>query len=239
MKKNLIVLGLTLAGAVGVFAQGQATLSPKVSGVVDFHIYGPETDQAGTRVSGNVSTAWSAANHGGDFPTGSASYNGSLIGGNTSGSGSFQFANGNAYELEVAAVQGAGPVTTADLIPATIENFATGFTTVGGTGNSGTFTSEVITVPGTSSTGADTAEFQIYAWYEGNSQYTSYAAALAAGVPSGFSDPFSGGTAGPPTLPPTLSNARSFNLTASPEPSTIALGIMGASAFLLRRRMSK
>lgn len=237
MKKNLIILGITLAGAVGVFAQGQSTLTPKSAGVIDFHIYGPNTDNS--RVSGNVSTAWSSSNHGGDFPTGTAAYSGSLIGGNSSGTGTYQFQNGNAYELEVAAVQGSGPVGLANLIPSTIENFSTGFTTVGGTGNAGTFTSEIITVPGTSSTGSDTADFQIYAWYEGNSQYTSYSAALAAGVPSGFSDPFTGGTAVAPNTPPVLSNARSFNLTSVPEPSTIALGIMGASAFLMRRRTSK
>jgi len=237
MKKNLIILGITLAGAVGVFAQGQATLTDKAANSIEFHIYGPNTDPS-QRVSGNVSTAWSTANHAGDFPVGSAAYSGTLIGGNSSGTGQYQFSNGNAYELEVAAVQGSGPVGLGNLIPSSIENFSTTASTVGGTGNAGTFTAEVITVPGTSSTGADTAEFQIYAWYEGNSQYTSYSAAQAAGVPAGFSDPFSGTTQGPPTLPPNLVNARSFSLTSVPEPSTIALGIMGASAFLLRRRKS-
>lgn len=237
MKKNLIILGMTLAGATGVFAQGltgAVTLKPQGGpNVVDFHIYGPQSDSPGTRVSGNVSTAFSAGNRTGDFPTGSASYNGSLIGGNSSGTGQYQFSNGNAYQLEVAAVQGSGPVGLANLIPSTTENFSLSSSTAG------EFTAEIINVPGTSSTAADTATFQIYAWYEGNGQYTSYAAAQAAGVPTGFSDPFSGATTAPPGTPGVITTARSFNLTASPEPSTIALGIMGASAFLFRRRTSK
>jgi len=178
------------------------------------------------------------ANHSGDFPTGTAVYSGPLLGGNTSGT----FSNGHAYELEVAAVYGSGPVGLQNLIPSTIENLSTSFSTLGGTGNAGAFTAEVVTVPGTSSTGADTAEFQIFAWYSGNSQYTSYGAAIAAGVMSGASDPFSGTTEGAPALPPVLVNARSFNLTGpvpTPEPDTLVLGLVGASTFLLRRLLAK
>jgi len=240
MKKNLIILGLTLAGAAGVFGQGSVTLNPHGGvGTVDFHIYGPEADNS--RVSGNVSTTYANANHAGEFPTGTAVYDGGLIGGNNVGTGTYQQANGGAYEIELAGVQGAGPVGTANLIPSSTENFLTTLSGAGGTGNSGWFSAESVVIPGTSGVNADTAEMQIYAWYEGSSQYTSYAAAVAAGVPSGFSDPFSGGTSAPPNTGALITGARSFNLTtsASPEPSTIALGIMGASAFLLRRRMSK
>ena len=240
MKKNLIVLGLTLAGATGVFGQGSVTLNPHGGvGSVDFHIYGPEADNS--RVSGNVSTTYANTAHAGEFPPGTAVYDGGLIGGNNVGTGTYQQANGAAYEVELAGVQGTGPVGTANLIPSSTENFQTTLSGAGGTGNAGWFTAEQIVIPGTSSVNADTAEMQIYAWYEGSAaQYTSYANAVAAGVPAGFSDPFSGGTSAPPNTGALLTGARSFNLTsATPEPSTIALGIMGASAFLLRRRMSK
>jgi hypothetical protein len=36
-----------------------------------------------------------------------------------------------------------------------------------------------------------------------------------------------------------MKNLTSFSLTSVPEPSTIALGVMGIGAFLARRRMLK
>jgi hypothetical protein len=83
---------------------------------------------------------------------------------------------------------------------------------------------------------------QLYAWYNDNGKYTSYSAALAAGVPAGFSATAQSTTGAPPAgggpasqstaLPESLGN---ISLTV-PEPSTIALGVMGASAFLMRLR---
>jgi hypothetical protein len=95
-------------------------------------------------------------------------------------------------------------------------------------------------VPGTTGP-ASSATVQIYAWYNGGGTITSYAAAKTAGVPTGFSAtgnvPSLGG--GSPPLPPSnipngLGNIAVTSVT--PEPSTIALGVMGASAFLLRLR---
>jgi hypothetical protein len=88
---------------------------------------------------------------------------------------------------------------------------------------------------------ASSATVQIYAWYNAGGTITSYSAAVAAGAPNGFSAtgsvPSLGG--GSPPLPPANIPNGMGNIaltTTTPEPSTIALGVMGASAFLMRLR---
>lgn len=99
------------------------------------------------------------------------------------------------------------------------------------------------------STGADTsrtipgiaagtpADVQIRAW--ATSGGATYEAAVASGALYGFSPILSlgatGGAGEPPGLPVNLIGLQSFNLVV-PEPSTIALGLLGAAALLLRRR---
>jgi len=69
--------------------------------------------------------------------------------------------------------------------------------------------------------------------------FASYSAAKAAGTGWGQSAPItitSGNPAGsPPTTPADISGISSFKLNV-PEPSTIALGLLGAGALALRRR---
>jgi hypothetical protein len=72
---------------------------------------------------------------------------------------------------------------------------------------------------------------------------SSYDASLGAGLYRGRSAQFTvqglGGTppTGGPALPsPDLSGLQSFFVTTVPEPATIALGVLGAAALLLRRR---
>jgi len=45
-----------------------------------------------------------------------------------------------------------------------------------------------------------------------------------------------GGAGNPPSLPADLTGLTSFSLAVIPEPSTIALGLLGVAALLLRRR---
>jgi len=45
-----------------------------------------------------------------------------------------------------------------------------------------------------------------------------------------------GGVGSPPSLPTPITTMANFNLTTGPEPATIALGLMGASALFIRRR---
>jgi hypothetical protein len=80
----------------------------------------------------------------------------------------------------------------------------------------------------------------VQAWYNAGGTIATYAAAVAAGVPYGQGAEFNvDGLGGGTVNPPNMINAQSFSLTSVPEPSTIALGVMGIGAFLARRRMLK
>jgi hypothetical protein len=95
-------------------------------------------------------------------------------------------------------------------------------------------------VPGTTGP-ANGATVQVYAWYNDGGTITSYSAAVAMGMPAGFSAtgnvPSLGG--GSPPIPAASLPTGMGNIaltTTTPEPSTIALGVMGASAFFMRLR---
>lgn len=80
-----------------------------------------------------------------------------------------------------------------------------------------------------------TVTLTVRAW--DSTKGSTYAAALAAGGKTGVSSPFDialGGVGAPPSLPTDMTNFKGFTLV--PEPSTIALGALGAAALLLRRR---
>jgi hypothetical protein len=81
--------------------------------------------------------------------------------------------------------------------------------------------------------------FQVKAWQA--SAGTTYELALAANGVTGFSNTIhlttlGDSTASPRGLPVDLVGLTAFNLQGVPEPSTIVLGVLGASLFLLRRR---
>lgn len=79
--------------------------------------------------------------------------------------------------------------------------------------------------------------FQVRAWLA--SAGTTYETALVAGGPTGFSNTFSvttGGAGSPASLPADLVGLQSFSLV--PEPSVIALGLIGGCALLLRRKQA-
>jgi len=90
-------------------------------------------------------------------------------------------------------------------------------------------------IPGTTTT----ATVAIAAWNNEAGTVNTLAAAQTAGDPWGISPTgniaaLGFGTAQPPNLPTSVTT---FSLgTTVPEPSTIALGVMGASAFLMRLR---
>jgi len=85
------------------------------------------------------------------------------------------------------------------------------------------------------------ATFQMRVWDNKGGTILTWDQALTSGTALGSSDlftvPFSlGGTAVPPNPPVNLQGLQSFQLTV-PEPSVIALGVLGAGClFLLRRR---
>lgn len=74
-----------------------------------------------------------------------------------------------------------------------------------------------------------TASVQVRAWKGA----ATYDAAATKGISEAFNVTL-GGAGSPPSLPANLVGLKSFTLV--PEPSTIALGLIGAAALLLRRR---
>jgi len=110
-------------------------------------------------------------------------------------------------------------------------------------GANGYFNGGVVTIPNVA--GGANATFQIFAW-DGASGQSAYAAALAAWqggvIHGGYSKPDAGvtialGGGGSPQGPPAgLVGLQPWAVTIVPEPSTIALGIIGGLALLLRRR---
>jgi hypothetical protein len=225
MKKTLI-LGALLAGAIGANAQGTVNFADQLTGFT-MHIYGPQASDL--EVQGN------AAN---DVPVGSTVYDaGSAIGGASTGAG---LGNGFNVSVELYGAAGSG-VALANLQP------LSQYSGRGGSkpGAIGLFVGNAITgtdtgIPGTASGPATVA---LYAWFNGGGSFPTLASAQAGGE-WGDSGAVTLATLGnangtPPTTAPAI-GVPSFSLvSSSPEPSTIALGVMGASAFLLRRRMSK
>jgi len=76
---------------------------------------------------------------------------------------------------------------------------------------------------------------QVRAWNASGGKNT-YEAALAAGNAVGNSAVLALVAGGGTVQPPNLTGLTSFKLVGVPEPSTIALGLLGAGALLLRRR---
>ncbi|HXT40964.1 MAG TPA: PEP-CTERM sorting domain-containing protein [Candidatus Angelobacter sp.] len=102
--------------------------------------------------------------------------------------------------------------------------------------SAGRFIGGVATTPSTTAGGAS-AWFAVVAW---QTSFGSYDAARAAGF-YGYSGVFQNATGNPNSIPPGAAAAMTGftginNVNQVPEPSTIALGILGAAGLLLRRR---
>ncbi len=228
MKKSLTGMVALLAGAFVAHSQG----------TVSFGNYLTSSYVYVSLKSGSTTTAIGGAT-GGPGPTPAA-----------------DVGNGNEWTVALYGAAGTGDAAST-LLPLDQENGSPVTATLaGGAGAAtpdtvaGTWSStEYGVVPGT--TGNGSATVQVYAWYNDGGTITSYSAAKTAGVPTGFSATanVSGSLGGPnpsggaPLFPAALPGAALGNFSLSggsvvttPEPSTIALGVMGASAFLLRLR---
>jgi hypothetical protein len=92
-----------------------------------------------------------------------------------------------------------------------------------------------VTVSGVA--GGQTATLQVRVWDNLGGVITTWDQAVANNVKRGVSSLFDvtlGGGGNPPSLPADMVGLQSFAIV--PEPSTIALGLMGAGAFLMRRK---
>jgi len=87
-----------------------------------------------------------------------------------------------------------------------------------------------------------TAQVQVRAWNSLGGTVNSYQAAFNAGLGAHYSEIFgvkTGGDLGdgnPPVPPANLVGLQSFSLQIIPEPSILALGVLGMAGLLLRRR---
>jgi hypothetical protein len=224
MQKSLTVITL-LAGAVGVYAQGQLNWSDYVNAGADsfdITVWSPQVATPGTQLFGDGPS---------DVPAGTQTgYTGTPLGGSAVGSGPTGYGNGNNYSIALYAANGAGQ-------PASALTAVTGAsTTFSASGYAGSWDSAggVVVTVGQVPVGG-TGTFQLQAWYNGGGTLT-YAQAVAAGDPAGSSALTDITLGSAIAAPVSLNPITSFSITSVPEPSTIALGVIGASTFLMRLR---
>jgi len=229
MKKNLLVIAGLLCVSAGAFAQGTIQFNNRIVSTSTSAIVAPiydvdPNDQLGHK-NGQPATAATAP-----IPSGTQVYNGPALVG-----------SGFTASIWARPSGSAGPFVQAATTP---------FRAAGSTSTPGFWV-----IPGTAavlsnvaSDPAVRAEIIIRVWdnkggtiTRWDQLYDSTGAAVAGteGIHRGESLPFveadqlGGGT----VLPGTLRGLQSFQLYIVPEPSTIALGILGAGClFLLRRR---
>jgi len=230
MKKALTVVSL-LAGAVTAYSQGQVYIGDYFNTDFQVTVWSPQVGSPGTSQTGNGTT---------DIPAGTQTYTGTPLGGSASGATSpSDYANGNLWSVELYAAPGAGDAASS--LTGVAGTTSTLYTTAG---NAGLWTgTQTATIPGAAV--SSQATLQIRAWYNGGGTFTTYESAVAASMPAGQSTTGSEALGGNQITPPDLpgpgnpgvtGGITSFSLISIPEPSTIALGVIGASAFLMRLR---
>jgi hypothetical protein len=241
MKKTLTIISL-LAGAVGLQAQGQLNWISYDTGfsveVLSVNPLAPTQQTVGQNANDNPAgvTSYGTAVDLGGLATGTGST------GLPSSAGTY---NGNLWtvglyiDTSTAAVQ--ADVASGSPVATSLIGSSTGTSASGDAGYWGVVSDNVANLPITTAFAhSATVSLALAAWYNGNGA-TSYATATG---PKGTDDSvpasivLNSATATPPTLDGT--GLVSFDLVSpslvSPEPSTIALGVLGASAFLFRRR---
>jgi hypothetical protein len=236
--KNTLVMISALAGAVGAFAQGTINWNDgQSSGTIS--IMSPNPGTPAVEEVGQTSY---------DSPVGNANYSGGWIGGTATSPGGGVGAtpgtvNGVNYQAGGSFSVGLYLDTSLSALTADILTGTPVATSAIQTGGAAGLWSTSGSLQATdNSVAPGTHVFVgIAAWYAGSGA-GSYAAGIGVD-PEGYVESTSEvslGGGGPPALPtPGLSNLglTSFSLaTTTPEPSTIALGVMGASAFLMRLR---
>jgi hypothetical protein len=211
MKKSLIITAFLALVGVNAFSQGTIRFVPNITGSYTTRIYAPDLvdplrEQHGNPVNG--------------VPAGTTIYTGAALSG--SGFTTTLWAGSSSNSVE--------------LVPGTSLGFRTGSA-------AGLWSEPAQTVipnfgPGT------TPSLLVRVWDNQSGAVTTWADVLlrpeVARGDSGIFAP-SGGLGGTDAggnifLTPTLANMRSFNIHPVPEPSIIALGVLGLGALLLRRR---
>jgi len=230
MKKTVTGVLALLAGAVVVHAQGTVSMA---------NAYG------GGGPSGSYITV--------GLNPGNVLLGGSVQGYNNATTANYasETAYGDNWSVELYANTGWNDAS-ATLLPATSTTTPSGYAIE--TFNNGAnasaagqwYATDAAIIPNSTAFAGQNVTVQLLAWYNDGGTITSYAAAVEAGVPTGYSataNTTTGGLpvgAGTPVLPTALPYGALGNIDLSvaavPEPSTIALGVLGASAFLMRLR---
>jgi hypothetical protein len=205
--KKLLIIALALTSAAGAYAQGTIQFVNNGAGL-KAPVYGINSGNPTEALQGNTSTG---------TPAGSTVYaGGGLVG------------TGFSAQLWGSAVGG----SLQPLLDTAGNSLILTFRTTGGSAAGimiANPTGLAAAVPGVAENG--TASIQLRAW--DNSTGSTWATATTRGQSAIFSSAPLGGTVTQPPLPTGLT---SFNIATVPEPSTIALGVMGISALLIRRR---
>jgi len=243
MKKTLTVIAL-LAGAVSGYSQGEILFNfyNSAVGQVRQSIWNTQSAAASTYAvtygGKTVNEEVGSTSAGPENPKGTTVYAGTGL----SGSGyDIQLLAGPAGIATVGGTSSQNGANNVGLAPvSSIFNFKTSVALSGYQSGSQT----TVTLPTQSYfSGGDQVSLAVAAWNNEGGTVTTLAAAVAGGTPWGISpvvqSTFAGGLPVPnsPSLPlPTTLEGFSLGVVATPEPSTIALGVMGASALLFRRR---
>jgi len=226
MKKTLTVTTLALlAGGVSVYAQGQVSTAD---------IYGPGIQIFAAQATGNNTTVTDGQ------------YTGSELLGNSGLAATYNTASGptvnftgaplgTGYTVELLIGPAADVGTTSY---SALSETGTLISTWGGNGFWSPGVANAIADAPSGYAAGSSASVAIAAW---SGAYTSLAAAQAAHAQWGLSNigSLTAGLGGGTFQPPSATGLDSFSLVytaATPEPSTIALGVIGASSLLLRRR---
>jgi len=259
--KKILLTSLISVGALGVYAQGTLEFSDYGSTYFS-HIFSPNLTSAVTmsapvtqdNVSAAAATSFGMPSYDSDSPAGTQTYPGSvLLGGSAANGAQGIFNNGSLWTVQLQGVgeaNGTTPVAVSSLNP--ITQYTTTLDTSGsytGQFNSPSF----VTDPGISG-GSAFADVALACWYSGpNTTFNGVpvvgvsslaAAETTVGAIWGESAEVVGQPLNPPAVPPNPIQpdleTTSFDLTQNsvPEPTTVALGVMAASAFLARRRKS-
>lgn len=220
-----------VAGTVAAYSQGEITFTLGGSGAtVKQVIYSQNAANTEVSVTYNgytVSEQQGSTSVAPETPLGTTVYGGTLL-------------TGTGFSAEMLGAAGfndslnnLAPLTLTSGSPA-ILNFYTGGVPAGTISGVAAVEAEVA--------GGGPTTIAIAAWNNEGGSITSLAAAQAAGDPWGISALANITSVAAPSTPANLSTASDLNLSFSlgtasiPEPSTIALGVMGVSALLFRRR---
>ncbi len=221
--KTILLVGISLLMALGAAAQGfinfntkAGTSSTATPGWVWVPVYMPEADDPFAVKVGNTSTGRNPGTqtYSGGYVIGSG-YTAQLWGGTA----------GNTADQLVLVATTTFRTQTATTVAGTVVNI-----------------NPLPSVPGVAV--GMLATFQLRAWDNRSGTVTSWADVISPGnnlvvirgVSPVFTPPFPLGDGSPAFAIPNLQGLQSFNLHLVPEPSALALGLLSAGVFLLRRR---